>query len=84
MTAPEIKAAAEDHFDQQVVRASRQTYADAEVEFPVRAEVEVDRRKYLVLLVRHSVKTCHRAERPIVFEPHIDSPRDRIADLEVG
>jgi len=41
----------QDHFDDQMIGASGESDSDAEIEFPLRTEIEIHRRKDLLLLL---------------------------------
>ena len=47
----EIEAVAENHFGDEVVGGAGEAYAYAELDFPLRSEIEIDGRKNLVLLL---------------------------------
>ena len=46
----ETEAPADDHFDNEVIRAVRDSDSESEVEFPVRAEIIIEAGKKLLLL----------------------------------
>src|SRR5579859_713935 len=64
--------ASQDSLDDQVVAAMGCAHADAEVDFPVRGDVEVDRGEKLLLLIVQPVKAIHRTEGAVVFHAEGD------------
>src|SRR5207253_272121 len=77
------EAVAENDFENELVRARRQTHADARVEFPARPEVEIENREDLVLLLLDGIEPGQRTNRTVILEPDRDPVRDRVADLRI-
>lgn len=55
----------------QVIGGVRGTCADAEVKFPLRSEVQINRRKELLLLISKRIESGKRPVGRIVFQPAI-------------
>ena len=53
----EIEAVAKDEFSDQVIRDAGHTHPKAEIDLPLRSEVQVDRRNNLMLLLGNSIKS---------------------------
>ena len=70
------KPAADDHFEDEVVRAPREANADAEIKLPLWRNIKVDCREDLMLLLALRIKTTERAERAVVLKPRVDFLRD--------
>jgi hypothetical protein len=79
----EIEAVAEDHFGDQVIGRMRHAHAHAEIDFPVRREIQVNGRKELVLLLAGGKKIRRRADSAVVFEAAGDFLCEVVAELEV-
>src|SRR5689334_13745047 len=63
----EFEAAADDHFEDEVVGIVCNADAEPEVEFPFRRNIKVDCRDELMFLLAQRVKPGNRADSPIVF-----------------
>lgn len=79
----EVEAVAENHFGNQMIGGMRDADAEAEIDFPLRREIEVDDRKELVLLLACGKKIGGRTNRPVVFESTGDFSRKVVAELEI-
>jgi len=58
----EIEAISQNHFGNQVVGCARDTDAETEIDLPLRRNIQVNRRKNLVLLLRDGIESCHRTD----------------------
>jgi len=67
-----------------MIGAAGHTDAGAEVELPVRTEVQVDGRENGLLLVTERVETSDGAERTVILDANRDLFRDVVAYLDVG
>jgi hypothetical protein len=81
---PELKPPPQNHFHQQMIGAAGHTDAGAEVELPVRTEVQVDGRENGLPLVTERVETSDGAERTVILDANRDLFRDVVAYLDVG
>src|SRR5207302_668574 len=79
----EIEAIAENHFGDQMVCGMGHSHAEAEIDFPIRRKIKVDRREDLVLLLAGGKKIRGRAHCAVVLESPGDFFREIIAELEV-
>ncbi len=75
------EAAADNAFDDEVIGGSGGAYADTEIELPLRAEVDIDGRKKLLLLVFKRQKIGCRAESAVVFQTTGNFLCDVVAEL---
>src|SRR5215813_5008212 len=66
------KPAADNGFDDQMVRRARDANADAKIQLPFRRHVQVNRWKDLLLLVRNWIKAANGTQRAIVFNSATD------------
>src|SRR5438874_4833808 len=62
------KSSADDAFHDQVIRRASSANAHAEVNFPLRRYIYIDRREKLLLLVAQRIKIPTRPESAIVFQ----------------
>src|SRR5262249_43705107 len=62
------KAPSNDAFDNQVIGGPRESPADAEVQFPLGRDVQVDRREDLLLLVGNWIEISDRPQRAVVLQ----------------
>ena len=79
----EMEAIAENHFGDQMVCGMGHAHAEAEIDFPIRRKIKVDRREDLVLLLAGRKKIRGRAHRAVVLESPGDFFGEIIAELEV-
>src|SRR2546427_354755 len=75
------EAIAEDHLDDQTVRGRREPGADAEVQLPARAEVDVQDGEDQVLLVTRPIDPVDRPDVAVVLEAGGDARGDVVRDL---
>ena len=66
--------------DDQVVSGGRRPNPDSEIELPLRAEVDVNRGKELLLLLMQRVESSQWAVRGVVLEPSSDLFRKVVTD----
>src|SRR5580692_2669762 len=78
------KAPPNNAFNDQVVGGPRGADAHAKVELPLRAEIDVDRRKELLLLIFQRVEAGERTVRRVVFQPARNLLGEIVTDLHVG
>src|SRR5207248_10515363 len=79
----EVEAVAENHLGNQMIRGMGHADAKAEIHFPLRGEIEVDRWKDLMLLLTGGEKIRCRTDRTVVFESAGDFFREVVAELEI-
>src|SRR5580704_5349999 len=77
------KAVAQDHLYQQVIGTCRDAYAHTEIKLPFRAQIQVDSRQDLLLLLAQRIEASHRTERAIILQTAGDLRRDVVTDFEV-
>ena len=77
-----METAAQNHLDDQVIGTGRQAYANTEVQLPVRAEIKINGREDLVLLLCGWREIDQRACRAIIFEASGKFVDQLIADLD--
>src|SRR5437870_8185989 len=69
--ASKVEAIPENQLADEMVGRARDADAKAEIDFPLRRDVEVDGRKNLVLLLAHRVEARHGSKRSVVFETEV-------------
>src|SRR5262249_35669052 len=57
-----------DPFDDQMVGGAGQSPTDAEIDLPVRRNIQIDRGKNLLLLLSDRIKVADRPQSPVVFQ----------------
>ena len=80
----EVEAVAEDHFGDEVIGRTGDTYAEAEVDFPFGGKIEVDGGKELVLLLGDGIEIGSGADGAVVFEAGGNFFGEVVADFDVG
>ena len=80
----EVEAVAEDHFGDEVIGRTGDTYADAEVDFPFGRKIEIDGGKKLVLLLGDRIEIGGGAYGAVVFEAGGDFFGEVVTDFDVG
>src|SRR5580700_4141708 len=78
------KAPPNNAFNDQVVGGPRGADAHAKVELPLRAEIDVDRRKELLLLIFERVEARERTVRRVVFQSARNLLGEIVTELHVG
>src|SRR5215469_1330902 len=79
----EVEAPAEDELDDQMIRCARQANADAAIELPFRAHIQVKCAEDLVLLLADGIESGHRTQRPVIFKSYVHFLSDIEARLHV-
>src|SRR5690242_5921042 len=79
-----IEAITQNHLDQQMIRGLRHPDSDAEVEFPVLAEVDIHRGQKLLLLIAHRIEARHRTVGAVIFQAHGEFLGHVVTELHVG
>ena len=78
------EAAADDALDDQMVGGASCADAHAEIELPLRGQIEVDAREELLLLIAQRIESGERTVCSIVFQAAGNFLREVVADLCVG
>src|SRR2546425_6372282 len=81
--ASKVEAVPENQLADEMVGRARDADAKAEIDFPLRRNVEVDGRKNLVLLLAHWVEAGDRPQRAVVFQAAGDFLREVVAEFEI-
>src|SRR5579864_8110705 len=81
--ALEVETIPEYDFGDEVVGRAGESHAEAEVNFPLWRDVQVYRRKNLVLLLGYRIKARHRAERSVVLKAAGDLGSEVEAEFEI-
>src|SRR5450432_3915394 len=79
-----VEAVSQNCLHQQMVGGLRHAHADAEVELPVLAEIDIHGRQNLLLLVAQRVESRHRAIGSVILHAHRHFLGDVVAELEIG
>src|SRR5581483_1017805 len=66
-----------------MIGAGGHAYSDAEVEFPLVAEIQIDRGNKLLLLVVDGIKTRDGAVRAVILQAYGGALGDVVAELDV-
>src|SRR6266404_7651753 len=66
--ASEIETVAENHLRNQVIRRTRHAHTQPKIDFPLGREIQVNRRKNLLLLLADGVETCYRTQRAVILD----------------
>jgi hypothetical protein len=61
-SSSEIKAITQNHLGNQVVCRTRDAHAEAEIDLPLRSNIQINRREDLVLLPRDRIESRYRAD----------------------
>ena len=77
------KPAADDHLEDEMVRAAREANPDAEIKLPLWGYVKVDCREDLMLLIALGIKAAERAEHAVILKARVDLFGDRVGDFEI-
>src|SRR5438105_9802411 len=83
-TASETEAITQDHLRNQMIRAAGHAHTYPKIEFPFGREVQVNRRKDLLLLIAERIETRHGTHRAVVLESARNLGRQVITELEIG
>src|SRR5207249_661635 len=81
--ALEVKPVAENHLGKQMIRRACHAHTHAEINFPFGREVQVDRRKNLLLLLADGVEARYRTQRAIIFDSSSNFLGEVIAEFEI-
>src|ERR1700722_7442648 len=81
--ALEVETIPEYDFGDEVVGRACKSHSQSEVNFPLRRDVQVYRRKNLVLLLGNRVKSGHRADRAVVFKAAGNLGSEVVAEFEI-
>src|SRR5215472_6802046 len=73
----------DDAFDNQVIRGPRRADSNSEVDLPFGRDIEIDRRKELLLLIAHRIKPCNRSVGSVVLQAACNLLGKVIAELDV-
>src|ERR1035441_4411888 len=79
-----VEPITQNRLDQQMVLRLRHSHADAEIEFPVLAEIDIPRRQELLLLVPHRIPSRDGPIRAVILQAERHLPGHVIAELHVG
>src|SRR5690348_4770891 len=79
-----VESVADDRLGYQVIRGAGQAHADTKVNFPFWRKIQVNRRKYLVLLQPNRVEVRSRPDGTVVFNTPGNLLREVIAQLYIG
>jgi len=79
----EIKAITQNHFGNQVVGRARETDTEAEIDLPLRSDIQINRRENLVLLLRDRIESRDWADRTVIFQTSRDFRSQIVAEFEV-
>src|SRR6202453_5500257 len=82
--SPPVEAAAENHFEDEVIGRGGGADADTEVDLPERRDIEVGDDKELLLLVVHGGDGAYRVIIGVILEPTADYRGEIVADLGAG
>src|SRR5690349_1956040 len=82
--ASKIETVAENHLGKQMIRRARHTNTHAEINFPFGREVQVNRRKDLLLLLADRVETRYRTQRAIILDAPCNLLGEIVAEFEIG
>src|SRR5438132_2927108 len=82
--ASEIETVAENHLRKQVIRRARHAHTQPKIDFPLRREIQIDRRKNLLLLLADGVETRDWTERAVILDSNGNSLGEIVTELEVG
>jgi hypothetical protein len=66
-----------------VIGRACQTHAKAEIDLPLRRDIQINRGENLVLLLRDRIESGDLADRPAIFEARGDLGSEVVAELEV-
>ena|SRR5689334_8892053 len=77
-------ATSKDHLDDEMIGAGRQIYPDAEVQFPVRAKIEIKSWKDLLLLFGDRIESGDRAGGAVIFKSGGNLLDELIVNLTAG
>src|SRR6476646_673711 len=78
------ESAANDGFNDQVVRRPGDSPADTKVEFPFRRDIQVNGGKELLLLVGYRIKAADRAKRAVVFQSGAEGLGEIVRHFDIG
>src|SRR6266404_1024490 len=81
--ASEIETVAENHLRNQVIRRTRHAHTQPKIDFPFGREIQVNRRKNLLLLLADGVETRYRTQRAVVLDSSSNFFGEIVAELEV-
>src|ERR1035438_6353816 len=79
----EIKAITQNHLGNQVVGRTRKTNAQAEIDFPLWCDIQINRGENLVLLLRDRIESRHWAGRTVIFQTSRDLRSQIVAEFEI-
>src|SRR5437016_134433 len=82
--ALEVKPVAENHLGKQMIRRACHAHTHAEINFPFGREIQINRRKNLLLLLADRVEARHRTQRAVVLDSSSNFLCEIVAELEVG
>src|SRR6202789_300942 len=82
--SPPVEAAAENHFEDEVIGRGGGADADTEVDLPYRRDIQVGDDKELLLLVVHGGDVAYGVIIGVVLEPTADYRGEIVADLGAG
>src|SRR5260370_37648784 len=81
--ASEIETIAEDHFGNQVIGGTGHADSQAEIDFPLRGEIEVHGGKDLVLLLEGGKEVRGRTDGTIIFYAASDFLGECVAEFNI-
>src|SRR5256885_3829836 len=82
--ALEVKPVAENHLGKQMIRCARHAHSHSKIDFPYGREIQINRRKNLLLLLADRVEARHRTQRAVVLDSSSNFLGEIVAKLEVG
>lgn len=79
----EVKTITEEDLRDQVVGGAGKTDTEAEIDFPLRSDIQIDCWEYLVLLLRNCLKPSHWTDRTVIFQTSGNFRREIATEFEV-
>src|SRR5256884_1029210 len=81
--ALEVKPVAENHLGKQMIRCARHAHSHSKIDFPFGREIQVNRRKNLLLLLADGVEARHRTQRAVVLNSSGNFLGEIVAEFEI-
>src|SRR5579863_6072637 len=78
-----IEAVAKDHFHDEMIGSACYSHAQAEIDFPLGRNIQIDGGKKLVLLLTDGIESRNRPYRAVVFKTSGDLGSEVVAKFEV-
>src|SRR5512137_2222767 len=80
----EIEPVPQDEFQNEMIGGSGHADAGAEIDFPLRREVQINGGKDGMLLFTERIKAPDRAQSAIVFNPRLNLGMNVVTEFEIG